>query len=609
MPPEQRVGAKLGGHIGRVLLVLLTLYGLALIVPDFYRLGRPLGSFGLTVDNDGLIFDVQGPFATEADLPAWQAGLRAGDRLDLQRMRCIPIDISHCASILAVRGGQQLVVPGATAALALAETSGRPADVVTVIARQRPTNWLRDLITFLDQIAGVLVVLGAAWLVWIRPGPMTWGFFIYAIQFNPAQDFEFYARLQQRPAALLAQQVADSILQAAGYAGLILFALRAPNDSTEPAWRPLERALPALATGLCALTLLSLGSAFGYPTEALTRAGLAVGFLVSAFVVVILLARRKTLSPQDYQRMRWIIWGCLIGLPACIIAAIAQGTSLLTLPDDAIGLLYLVNGVLCLFVVEAIRRRRVTNVAIPLRRGTILGLLLSAPAVLAHEQVNGLYENIELPSWAWITAASLAVFLISRLHEHAVTLVEGLFDLGLRRCEERFADIEKAVLHAKNAAEIDQILTEAPLRALKLASSALFRNDGGQFRRTGEGLGWTPAMATTIDGKSPLLAGKINGPPFDIDEDALNGLSFPAGPQQPIIAAPIGNPLRCYAIALYGPHATGADLPAGERGLIGKLAQTAAVAYAQHEADALRDRIAALERGQPLNSTAASGLA
>ena len=49
----------------------------------------------------------------------------------------------------------------------------------------------------------ILVVLGAAYLVWLRPGAMTWGFFAYAIEFNPGQAYQFYAWLQQWPRAML----------------------------------------------------------------------------------------------------------------------------------------------------------------------------------------------------------------------------------------------------------------------------------------------------------------------------------------------------------------------------------------------------------------------
>ncbi len=68
-------------HIShRALLVALTLWELAMIVPDFYRLYQPLGSFGFYVNNDGVITDVQWPFLQESDSPAFHAGLRLRER-------------------------------------------------------------------------------------------------------------------------------------------------------------------------------------------------------------------------------------------------------------------------------------------------------------------------------------------------------------------------------------------------------------------------------------------------------------------------------------------------------------------------------------------------
>src|SRR3974390_2565708 len=94
---------------GRILLAVLTLWALAMIVPDFYRLYRPLGSFGFYSNNDGLITDVQGPFLNQSDSPAFQAGLSVGDRLDLGQMRCIPVNRLICASAMAALGGMRLV--------------------------------------------------------------------------------------------------------------------------------------------------------------------------------------------------------------------------------------------------------------------------------------------------------------------------------------------------------------------------------------------------------------------------------------------------------------------------------------------------------------------
>jgi hypothetical protein len=106
---------------------------------------------------------------------------------------------------------------------------------------------------------------------------MTWGFFLYVIWFNPGQSYEYYALLQYSPIALLAQNLAGAIAQGAGYAGFLLFALRAPQDQSSPRWRPIEKSLPAVGILFAMLLALSNASVFGYPTETVTRAGILVG--------------------------------------------------------------------------------------------------------------------------------------------------------------------------------------------------------------------------------------------------------------------------------------------------------------------------------------------
>jgi predicted Kef-type K+ transport protein len=80
---------------------------------------------------------------------------------------------------------------------------------------------------------------------------------------------------------------------------------------------------------LAILLTLSYANLFGYPTEMVTRAGILSGLVVAACASIILLARRKEVSPQDFQRLRWAISGCLIGLPALIIADRAVSVSTL----------------------------------------------------------------------------------------------------------------------------------------------------------------------------------------------------------------------------------------------------------------------------------------
>src|SRR5215813_13577348 len=292
-------------HIaGRALLVALTLWAPTMIIPDFYRLYQPLGSFGFYANNDGVITDVQGPFLQQTDSPAFQAGLRAGDRLDLEQMPCTPMNTLRCASAMAALGGFRLVSNQRHAELMLAATPNRPERQVDIVAQQRPSNGWVSAVLLLDQLAAMLVILAAAWLVWTRPGIMTWGFFLYVIWFNPGQSAQYYALLQlYSPVALLTQGLAGAAAQGIGLAGFIWFALRAPNDETTSRWRLAELFLPLIAIGLAVLLTLSYANLLGYPTETVTRAGVLSGIVVAACAFLILLARQNELPPQDYQRL------------------------------------------------------------------------------------------------------------------------------------------------------------------------------------------------------------------------------------------------------------------------------------------------------------------
>jgi hypothetical protein len=593
-----RNGASL---FGRVALVLLTIYALAMVAPDFLRVVRPLGSFGLATNGDGLIYDVQGPFASEEDSPAWRAGLRVGDRLDLVAMRCIPVDTDLCASTLSQFGGVNYVVPGREARLIIAATDERPTREITVVADPRPDNRLFEVIVALDTIAGVLVVLGAAWLVWTRPGAMTWGFFVYVIQFNPGQAFQFWAWAQLWPWALLTQDVTAQVMQAAAYTGLLLFALRAPLDRTEGRWRNVERALPAIFIVFLAVSLAGMGSVFGHPAEIWARSSLFVGFAVSVAAVAILLGRRRDLSPRDYQRIRWVIWGCLIGLPAYLLAQLSQETSLFVdllglglTSEEVAGALYLINGVLCLFVVEAVRRPTVVNVWIPLRRATVFGLLLSVPVLFLHKQIEVIDEYIHMPNWAWIAVASGLVYLIARAHEFATELANRLFDREFIRAERHLATVGETILHARSLAEVDRLLVNEPMRSLHLASAALFREQDGVYHRRASA-GWDADEADAFAADDPLLAERFERKPYPLDVTNTSNVRLPHDLARPLLAVPVGNPRRCYAVILYSGHEAGTDLDSSEHHLLGSLAHDAEIAYAQIECETLHERVAALE--------------
>ncbi|HVQ11179.1 MAG TPA: hypothetical protein VMS19_04680 [Methyloceanibacter sp.] len=584
----------------RLLLIVLLAWALVMIVPDLLRVAQPLGSFGFYADNDGLIYNVTGPFDAESDSPAWNAGIRDGDKLYLGKLHCFPYSRTTCRNALMVLGGLQLVLPGREATFELKATGNHPARQVTLKAAPVPANPFERFILLIDQIAGILVVVAAAWLVWTRPGAMSWGFFLYVIWFNPGQVYAFYALLQPQPLLLLAQNLASAVAEAVGYVGLILFVLRAPDGEPDRKWRWLERILPVIAIVLAVLLLLTYGNLTGYRTETGTRFAILAGFAVAVCAVGILLERTRRKPPEDFQRMRWVVWGCLIGLPAFLIAELASSTTIfdtkwgdVTPSEDVIGLLYLVNGILCLFVFEAVRRERVVSVSIPLRRVTILGLTLSIPALLLHHEVEYMQQHLAIPNWAWIVIGAGALYLITRLHEGATHVTDRYFNRDLDHAERNIA---AAILKAKEPLEVDRILAEKPYRALKLSSAASFRRNGAEFRRDSDGHGWGEKTTRTLSLETPMLAPVTKGVPFAISEEDKSEPGLPGGFSRPVLVVPAANPLRCFALALYGPHASGADLDANERAMLKRIGQHAAAVYAEIENDELRHQIATLER-------------
>ena len=77
--------------------------------------------------------------------------------------------------------------------------------------------------------------------------------------------------------------------------------------------------------------------------------------------------------------------------------------------------------------------------------------------------------------------------------------------------------------------------------------------------------------------------------------DAL-GARLPGDLARPVLAAPVGNPRRRFAVVLYGGHEFGADLDGAERDLLAGLARDAEIAYGQVEGEMLRARIGVLEK-------------
>ena len=601
------------GIAGRVLLVALTLWALATIVPDFYRAVDPLAAFGLSVDNDGVVIDTIAPFASEAELPAARADIVPGDRVDLRAMRCIPLDAPLCDDTLVLFGGLaglHHVMPGSRLDVVILPLAGGEPSTFRLEAARPPWNGLDSLVLLLDTVVGIAVVLTAFQLTWRRPCAMTWGFFLFAIWFNPGQTYAFYALITPWPYAILAEEVVEAAAQAAGYVGLVVFALRFPHDVIEPDWRPVQRALPAVAAGMFLLHLITFANAFGFPTETLTRVAYFAGLVLNALVLFILVRRRRHLSPPDDQRMRWVIAGCAIGLPGFIIAELAQSAGLFDNlwgtsgpPQAAVGLLYLLYGVLAWFVSEAIRRPRVISVTVPLRHGTVLTaltLVIAVPVFLLHEWLNHHKNVVPLPEWAWIVVfGPLLALVMHYLHENAVHLADHAFSRRYHRAQHCLKHTGEALRQAKSPDEVDHHLVEGPHQILGVASGAVFRREAETFRRRPGCVGWDDTMEAELnEAEHATLVGTVpKGTAIRLAREEWERRGLPGGVARPCLAVPVsGVENQAIAVAVYGAHHSGSDLDADERAMLAALADHAGAAYERVETEFLRRELAQLRQ-------------
>jgi hypothetical protein len=597
--------------VGRLLLVLLTLWALAMIVPGLQRVFDSVASFGLSVDNDGVVTDVLTPFRSAAESPAAAAGIVPGDRIDLRAMRCIPLNTPQCASLVALLGGlggMQSALPHRQITLRINPSSGGPPKTVKLQSALAPLRPTERVVLLADTVVGSMVILIAFWLVWTRPSWMTWGLFLYVIWINPGQSYTYYALIQRWPVAVFAQETIEALAQGAAFAGLLIFALRFPHDQAEPRWQKVQTAVPLVAAALTVLGVLGFFNMFGWPTERINEVSFLAGYAVDTAVLLILLERRRTLPPQEDQRMRWVIWGCAIGLPTYIFAEICQSSDLIrhlwgASPSQAfIGLLYLPNGVLAYFASQAVWQRRVVSVSIPLRHGTILvalSLAMSVPISRLSSKLALIQESLQLPAWIWLLVATpVLLLLLDRLQDIAVELVDRVFNRQFHFARRQLENASEAMAHAETLAEIDRLLVESTVRTLCLSSATVFRSEGGVFRRTQNTKGWNASMKKELHPESDAIALRCLevGAPVRIGHDHWNSPELPVGLEAPSLFLPVrGAVPEATAVALLGPHETGNDIDDDEREMLGQFAVRSANAYERVVTSLLRQEVAQLK--------------
>ena len=596
----------------RVLLLLGLTWALVVVVPDLYRLSAPLATLGFMADNSGLIYQVSAPASTAAG-SAVASALRNNDVIVLSPGACWHPTSALCRNYLAVFGGMgglSYVLPGTVITLTLLPDGGTKPIDVKVTALVKDLGPATKVLLALDEVAAVVVLWLAFRLAWDAPSRMTIGFFLFAMWFNPGQYFVLYAWLQTHPVLLLVQEVLQAIAQGAGYAGFLIFALRFPHDRRAHRLRRIEGVAILSGVVLALLQLASFLNVLGVPTEIITRAAILCGYAVAIAAFVIVRLRLRYQSPLDYQRMRWVLWGCAIGIPAFIFADSNEATSIWSRyvwdrgifggwqPDESVfELAFLLSGILAIFISAAVRHRRIVNVTPELRAlaATVLALILGVIIEdRMHEPVTAALTGLHVPETLQFYLAIVPLVACSAAVHRSSHAVDHLFNRRFYHAVSALEVAAKAVAQAVDESSVDAVLVQAPCLALELASAAVFREADSAFRCVASSPEWDANM---LDVEFPeqyaiierLRKGEVVGLPvplwagLDVADDAV----------VPALAVPVIFDDRLYSVAVYGAHRTGAALDRLEVDSLVKFAARAAIAYERLEMRWLRAQLGA----------------
>ncbi len=564
------------GPLALVAVVALVLWAAIEVLSGFVLVVRP-SHFGFSIEPDGKVVIV------EPNSPASEAGIRAGDRIAVERFSA---------------GDRQMIqfykVPGTPLAVVV-ERAGQTRNVrlESRVVAARTSDW----VTLIAGAAVALVFVGIATaLVLLRPNRVTWGFFLFACGYSVVQLGSL--QLLLRPpwfevhAALLGVALLLTIW------GGAVFIARFP-DGSATGWSALyERAVLVVMPFVAAVFASTIVSGGTLRVTLLRVYDAALLALLVAAVVLIVVRSRVEGDVAARARGRWVLVGSAVGIGALTIDFALHLTAIPGFPNSPLDVvLGLVVVVIPISVAYAVLRHHVIDVRFAVNRalvyGTITSLFVLAFSAiewtigqkLADERVAGYIE----------IAVALAIgFWFNLLHRRVERFFDRIFFRHQHNAEQHLARVATAIPHATSMEAVDRFMLNEPARAYRLTSAALFRRtEGGDFERVAA-IGWPPDAPTSVPQSDPLVAYlSAERAPLDLD-DVGWAPSQPSGTDRPIVGVPISVRHRLMAFALYGATEAGETLDPDQRRMLQHLATAAAAAYDHLEAEALRREIAEL---------------
>ena len=537
------------------------------------------GDFGLQVGDNALPVDDNSWLVTSLvpGYPADEAAIKIGDRIEASK---------HFRDVAILEG---LMAPYPGEEMTLHTSRGGERHAVTLKARPlAPLSTTDSFFLAFETIACIVYLAVGLILALLRPNRMTWAFYLGAFAVSTAlSSHEVLYPVSFLPVGWLwVLYLLADVISVAGIVGFLVFCLRFPND-TPTGWRRIvERfTLPLLVLLLAESVGGDLGLQFILPAVVarhLWTAWIASVTSVMFLSCVVLLATYFTTRGPEQYKIKWVVFGLLCTVIACVAIMLSWGGPLAGLPGLFVSTLSVLVVAFPLTVAYAVIRHRVIDIRFVVSRAIVLGLIAAVIATIVV-CLDWLFSmrlaGSRLQTAVYAGAALLVGFSLNASRHRIATLVDSLFYHQWHRTQQQASTISDSIRRAASKADLYQLLTSGIANAYCLASVALFERlaDGGAVRVAA--LGWPSGTLWHLlpDDAVAKRAGSLK--PTSIESLGWREEALPTGVARPSLVIPIAAGKVVPAVLLCGAHDNGTALDPDEIRTIRRLCADAGVVY------------------------------
>lgn len=528
------------------------------------------------IDNGALVQQIR--VRVDRDSPAYQAGLRTGDRV-----ACL--SIRDATLLFSANAIPQTLTPVAMCVQRSGvwhrlSIVGRPGAPLPNQYGSNAIGALRLLVMLIFIISGIALVLG-------RPSPMTWIFFGYCLASVPGSPIGTNG-LAWPPLLYALGNTIIGTTVLSGIALLLLFALSVPDDHVPEGWRrPAYWTAWAIAVGWFAFSFF-LNVETSWVIAPVVSDG--VEEILTGITVLVVLARLAAMRREERARFGWaafaIIWGVVTNTIRNL--SVFNSGSL-----QVIGITSaMLTCVMPLALMYAILRRHVIDVRFVISRTVVFAAITTV--VVAVIGVVDWATNVYLQQVRVAMALDAAVtiglgFILHRTYKSLEYAVDFVLYRKKHEATAYLDRLSRTLLRADREDTVDRALVHDPYDKFDLSAAALFRSQSGLFIPSSSA-GWKKGDAIALERDHDLIRfllterARVSIP--DLRENVAAQFRE-AGPV-PVVAIPIFLGDELFAFGVYGIHRDGTKLDPDEVDTLERLCQAAAQAYVRIENSRLR---------------------